>query len=45
MDDEAYEHVPATVSQSIGSLLTGIYKLDAALLLVLDPELAVSVAA
>ena len=28
VDDEAFEHVPATLSQSIGSLLTGIYKLD-----------------
>ena len=45
VDDEAYEHVPDTLSQSIGSLLTGIYKLDAALLLVLDTDLAVSVAA
>ena len=45
VDDEAYEHVPETLSPSIGSLLTGIYKLDAALLLVLDTDLAVSVAA
>ena len=45
VDDEAYEPVPETVSRSIGSLLTGIYKLDAALLLVLDTDLAVTVAA
>ena len=45
VDDETYEHVPDTLSQSIGSLLTGIYKLDAALLLVLDTDLATSVAA
>jgi purine-binding chemotaxis protein CheW len=45
VDDEAYEPVPETVGRSIGSLLTGIYKLDAALLLVLDTDLAVSVAA
>ena len=45
VDDDAFEHVPATLSQSIGSLLTGIYKLDSALLLVLDTDLAVSAAA
>jgi purine-binding chemotaxis protein CheW len=45
VDDDAYEHVPETISQSIASLLTGVYKLDAALLLVLDTDLAVSVAA
>jgi purine-binding chemotaxis protein CheW len=45
VDDDAYEHVPETLSQSIGSLLTGVYKLDAALLLVLEVDLAVSVVA
>ena len=45
VDDEACEHVPATLSQTIGSMLAGIYKLDTALLLVLDTDLAVSVAA
>jgi purine-binding chemotaxis protein CheW len=45
VDEEAYERVPDTLSPSISSLLTGVYKLDAALLLVLDTDLAVSVAA
>jgi purine-binding chemotaxis protein CheW len=45
VDDEAHEPVPATLSPSIAGLVTGIYKLDAALLLVLDTDRAVSVAA
>lgn len=45
VDDEAYEPVPETLSKSIRSLLTGVYKLDGALLLVLDADLALSAAA
>ena len=40
--DDRCEHVPETLSTSIRRLITGIYKLDAALLLVLDADLALS---
>ena len=45
VDDDAYEQVPETLSKSIRSHLTGVYKLDGALLLVLDANLALSAAA
>jgi len=43
VDQGAYEEVPELVDESIRTLVTGAYKLDRALLLVLDAERTVSV--
>ena len=45
VDEDSFEDVPATVSATIKTFVQGVYKIDGALLLVLDPERALSVAA
>ena len=45
VDDEAYEDVPELVDESIRTLVTGAYKMDHDLLLVLDADRTVTVAA
>lgn len=45
VDEGAYEEVPALVDEAIRTLVTGAYKLEHALLLVLHPGRAVSVTA
>ena len=43
-DDDALEEVPETVSVTIKNFVRGVHKVDGALLLVLDPDRALSVA-
>jgi purine-binding chemotaxis protein CheW len=44
-DDAAFEELPETVSPTIRRFVTGAYKLDGCLLLVLDPDSALAVSA